>query len=195
MTVIIPDPLYNPDTQSELTASTKLSPSSTIGKFFGCVGSKVNFESIVGDQTRKDVARQLYLHAMLIDCINLCSSFDMFRIVPIESYYKLGPQESLGPVGSKKQTGQLVVYQVYDITGKISQPATFDLAVFWKDFALFDKLTLDYDTFDPEKGLSCQISVEMPVIGSDFEATFNRKVETTYNGAVIASQDLQEVIA
>lgn len=94
-----------------------------------------------------------------------------------------------------KRDGRCVVYQVIDKNGKTDPSMTFDLAVFWKDYIGYDKLTLDYDTFDPNGDMTCQIVLEMPTVPTSFDVTFKYDLETTFNSELQAKNELLEILS
>jgi len=66
--------------------------------------------------------------------------------------------------------------------------------LFWKDYIDYDKLTLDYDTLDPNGDLTCQIVLEMPEVPPSFEVSFAYNIETTYNGELQAKNEILEIL-
>jgi hypothetical protein len=106
----------------------------------------------------------------------------------------IGEQPSGNSINALKRTGRAVVYQLIDKNGKIDHQKTFDLAVFWKDYINYDKLILDYDTFDPNDELAAQIVLVMPEVPEDYDVSFSFDVETTYNGELQAKNELLEIL-
>ena len=102
--------------------------------------------------------------------------------------------ESSSGINSKKRTGEAIVYQLIDQNGKTDPRKTFDLAVYWSDYADYDKITLDYDTFDPNGELVCQIVVETPKVPESYDVKFKYLVATKYNGALQSEGDLIEIL-
>ena len=102
--------------------------------------------------------------------------------------------ETASGINQKRRTGEAITYQLIDLKGKTDPRKTFDLAVYLSDYADYDKLTLDYDTFDPNGELTCQIVVETPKVPENYEVKFNYKVATTYNGALQSEGDLIEIL-
>ena len=86
---ILADPIYNPDRHtSPITSSTKLSRSTSISKFLGAPGSRCSLDAIPLIQTRQDLARQWYLHAMLMEGVSTLKNFSSYRLQVTEGYYK-----------------------------------------------------------------------------------------------------------
>jgi hypothetical protein len=194
--IILPDPLYNPNflNGDDISSRTKLAPGVTIAKYLGAYGDKTPFSHIGTADERKQIARNLYLHAEMYRTIN--GNTDLFnnvRLIVSEGIYKGGPLETVGGDNIKKQDGRVVVYQVIDRKGKIDHATTFDIAEYWKDYTFYDKITLDYDIYNPDGSLTSQIVVEMPEVTESFDINFQFGVSTIYNGKVLSNGELVEV--
>ena len=194
--IILPDPVYNPNflDGDKISSRTKLAPGVTIAKYLGAYGDKTPFSHIGDADKRKQIARNLYLHAELYRTIN--GNTDLFnnvRLIVSEGIYKGGPLETVGGDNLKKEDGRVVVYQVIDREGKIDHSATFDIAEYWKDYTFYDKITLDYDIYNPDGSLTSQIVVEMPEVGESFDLNFKFGISTNYNGKLLSSKELIEV--
>lgn len=192
--IYLPDPLYNPNFLQDVTASTKLGQGISITKFLGAKGSRMQFERIAFDKFQ--LARNLYLHAELINKTRANSDFDDYRLVVAEGIYVPAKTEVVTSqsVNDFKQSGRAVVYQLYGTNGKIDFSKSFDLAVYWKDYCDYEKIILDYDTYDPSGEPSCQIVVIMPNVPESFDISFKRKVETTFNTKLQSSNELVEFL-
>ena len=81
-----------------------------------------------------------------------------------------------------------------DENGSIDFERTFDLAEYWKDYANYDKLILEYDNWNPDGSLNAQVSIEVPKVSETFDVSFGKKVETFYNGTLLSSNELIEVV-
>jgi len=192
--IYLPDPVYNPNFASDITANTQLAAGVPIVKFLGARGSRVQFERIKTDKDQ--LARNLYLHAELIKKTTANSDFDQHRLTVAEGVYVAAEKETVtsNSTNDLKQTGRAVVYQLYGTNGKIDFAKSYDLAVFWKDYCDYDKLILDYDTYDPSGNPSCQIVVEMPNVPESFDISFKRNVETTFNTKLQSKNELVEIL-
>ena len=85
---IVPDPLYNPDRHdAPVTSSTKLSRTATVSKFLGAPGSKSSLDFVPLLADRQNLARQWYLHAMLMDGIASTKQFSDYRLQVTEGFY------------------------------------------------------------------------------------------------------------
>ena len=194
--IILPDPIYNPNflDGESISSRTKLAPGVTIAKYLGAYGDKTPFSHVGKPEDRKQIARNLYLHAEMYRTIN--GNTDLFnnvRLIVSEGIYKGGPLETVGGDNLKKQNGRVVVYQVIDREGKIDHVSTFDVAEYWKDYCFYDKITLDYDIYNPDGSLTSQIVVEMPDVPESFDINFKLGIATNYNGKLLTSGELAEV--
>jgi hypothetical protein len=192
--IIIPDQKYNPNFIDTVTSETKLAPGVSLSKFLGTKGNSTSLEtSNVTD--RKQLLRNLYLHAELFRMIN--GNTDFFkdvRLVVSEGVYRGGPTETVTGDNLAKQEGRLVVYKVVDETGTIDFERTFDLAEYWKDYANYEKLSLEYDVWSSEGTFNAQVAVEVPKVPESFNVKFKMNVETKYNGQLFAKNELIEIL-
>ena len=197
--IIIPDQKYNPNFLDEITSGAKLSPGVSISKFLGTKGNPCSLSTIAKYKTdqdaRKQLARNLYLHAEFFRSIN--GNIDLFkdvRLIVAEGVYRGGPLETVGGENLKKQDGQLVSYKVVDENGDIDYERTFDVAEYWKDYMMYDNLVLEYDKWSPDGVLNAQITVEVPTVPETFDVEFKLGVETRYNGTLFSKNELIEVL-
>lgn len=194
--IILPDPVYNPNflDGDSISSRTKLAPGVTIAKYLGAYGDKTPFSHIGTAEERKQIARNLYLHSEMYRTINGNTElFNDVRLIVSEGIYKGGPLETVGGDNIKKQNGRVVVYQVIDREGKIDHAATYDIAKYWKDYCFYDKITLDYDIYNPDGSLTSQIVVEITDVPESFDVNFKLQVATNYNGKLLTSGELAEV--
>lgn len=194
--IIIPDQKYNPNflTESDIKGDTKLAPGVSLSKFLGTKGNATSLNTSNVDD-KKQLLRNLYVHAEMFRMIN--GNVDMFkdvRLVVSEGVYRGGPFELVGGDNRLKQEGRLVVYKVYDEDGEIDHERTFDLAVFWKDYGRYDKLSLEYDLWDPDGKFNSQIAIYTPKVPESFDVKFSLDIETRWNGNVTARNELVEIV-
>ena len=192
--IYLVDPHYNPNFQTEISSATLLGPGIPVAKFLGARGSRTQFERITQD--RAQIARNLYLHAELMRKTKANTDFQDIRLVVLEGLYVPAEKETVTPksVNDLKQTGQAVVYQVVGKNGKPDFAKSFDVAVYWKDYCDFEKIILDYDTYDPSGEVSCQIVVVMPQVPTSFSVTFAGEVETRFNTKLQSANELVELL-
>jgi len=197
--IIIPDQKYNPNFLDNVFSNSKLAPGVALSKFLGTKGNPCSLTTVSKYQNdqdaRKQLARNLYLHAEFYRSIN--GNTDFFkdvRLVVSEGIYRGGPLEVVAGDNIKKQDGRMVTYKVIDETGAIDYEKTFDLAEYWKDYMQYDKLVLEYDNWNPDGTLNAQVTIETPVVPETFDLSFKKDVETFYNGVLFSKNELIEVL-
>lgn len=194
---ILPDPQYNPLNAAQINSFTKLAKGVRLAKFLGGLGQAATLNHIQDPSERLQIALNLYPQAVaMASIINDRGAFANHRLIVLEGLYVKGPQETLqsGSLNDLATKGRCVVYQLVDLYGKIDFDKMFELAVYWKDFALYDKLILDYDRFDPTGKLQCQIILTMPEMSQTFETSFDKQIETRYNGNLQSAGELVEIL-
>mgnify|MGYP001368684478 FL=1 len=192
--IIVVDPVFNPNKQSSISASTKLGPGVTIAKFLGAYGDRTAFNHVGSNDDRKQIARQLYLQAEMMRVIQgNIELFNDVRLIVSEGIYREGPTETLAGDTSKKNKGELVYYQVINKNGIIDFEKTFDIAEYWKDYTNFDELRLDYDTYNPDGSLTVSIGVLMPTVDEGFNVNFKNDVKTFFNNSLQSADELVEI--
>ncbi len=195
MSILVVDPVYNPNLVATITSATKLGPGITIAKFLGAYGDRTSFNHIGTKKEREAIARQLYLQAEMMRMIN--GNIDLFnkvRLVVSEGIYRAGPDETLSGDTLLKSKGELVYYQVIGNDGIVDLETTFDVAEYWKDYADYGEIRLDYDSYNPDNTLTAQIGVQMPTIGKDFNVNFTRMIKTFFNGKLQSDGEFIEVL-
>src|SRR6056300_86994 len=106
----------------------------------------------------------------------------------------VGESPSSDSINDLRREGRTIGYQVVDKFGKSDPRMAFDLAVYWKDYINYDKITLYYDTFDPSGQLTSTIFLEMPEVPSSFDVSYKYDLETIYNGELQAKNELLEIL-
>ena len=72
---------------------------------------------------------------------------------------------------------------------------TFELATWWKDSVKFQKMILDYDTYNLNDQLNVQIIVIMPEFKDiDYTTTYDNEIETRFNNFVQSTDELIECL-
>ena len=195
MTILVVDPVYNPNLVATITSATKLGPGITIAKFLGAYGNRTSFNHVGTKKERQAIARQLYLQAEMMRMIN--GNIDLFnkvRLVVSEGIYRAGPNETLSGDTLAKSKGELVYYQVIGNDGIVDLETTFDIAEYWKDYADYGEIRLDYDSYNPDNTLTAQIGVQMPTVGEDFNVNFTRMIKTFFNGQLQSDGEFIEIL-
>lgn len=192
----LPDPLYNPENQESITSKTEIASGITIAKFLGAYGDRTSFNHIEFEEQRRDISRNLVAQAESIRRITNNSNFDDIRLIVSEGLYRpLVNEFPLTDALKKKRLGQLIYYQVIDKFGQIDLKRTFDVAEFLKDNAKYNKLILDYDTYDPDGKLTAQIGIEysqIPITFTIDDASFD--IETVFNNQLMSKNELIEIL-
>jgi len=198
---IIPDAQYDPTFQPEITRRTRLAQSITLSKFLGGYGDPTSINHLT-TADKLLLAKQYYLHAQVMQTINSspglrgAKGFEKFRLVVSEGYYREGPTENLDVtdgINYLKTNGRAVVYELIGEDGQIAFDKTFDLAVYLKNNINYDKIILNYDSYDPNGKLHVDIVLVMPEIIAPWSVTYNEVIETRFNNAVQATGEFLEV--
>jgi hypothetical protein len=196
--IYLPEAQYNPELQPKITSRIKLAPGITLAKFLGGYGDQVTLAHIATEEEQLDIAKHLYMHAQAMRTIDTHrGEFANFRLIVAEGLYRKSPNEVLdvNSINYKMTKGQAVVYELLDLNGNINLETTFDLAAFWKDNLRFEKLILDYDTYNPDGSINAQIILCMPEITSGWNVNFTNKIETRFNNFVQGTNELIEIKA
>ena len=147
-------------------------------------------------EAKRALARNLQIHAWYLEVVNGGSIFDhnLFELRVQRGVYTPGPTESStsGSINQLSQLGKAVVYEfVNKGTGVIDNRKTYELAMYLKDFLPFDKLILDFDTFDPSGKMQAAIIIQTPDIPANYSGLkFANSVETRFNNKVVATGSL-----
>lgn len=199
---ILPDSQYDPTFQLvPITGRTRLAQSVTLSKFLG----SYNDPNSLNHLTTSDkllLAKQYYLHAQVMQLINSApglrgaKGFENFRLVVSEGFYREGPNEDLDVtdgINYLKTNGRAVVYELIGDDGEIAFDKTFDLAVYLKNNIDYDKIILNYDSYNTNGKLHVDIVLIMPEIIAPWNVTYNEVIETRFNNAVQATGEFLEV--
>lgn len=152
-----------------------------------------NINNLVDQAQRRQLARNLQLHAHYLSIINSGIIFDhnLYTLKVQRGYYTPGPQEtpSSGSLNDLATQGRCVVYQLVNkITDQVEISKTYDLALYLKDYIYFDKLILDYDTYDPSGMMTAHIIIVTPTMPETYQnVSYSNLIETRNNGKVIST--------
>lgn len=201
---MLPDPKYNPSNSGGITSGTKLGPGITMAKFLGARGSRTNLEKhdeVFSD--RLQLANNLYLHAEAMQTIYNNFEFSEYRLTVSDGVYTPVGNEKPKGINDSRIRGEAIGYQLVNKLGKVDSSKSYDLAVYWKDYIDYEKIILDYDTFDPSGDLVTTIFLVMPSVpvgdsGTGFRAlnpsSYLRNLETYYNGKLQSKDELLEIL-
>ena len=122
--------------------------------------------------------------------------FGGYRLVVDEGIYKPGPGETptTDSINDLARTGRSIAYKLYNEQGEVDIGVQFDLAVYWKDHILYEKIICDYDTFNPDGSLDFQLILQVPIINTSFSTFFSKKLETRFNGKSQSTNELVEIL-
>ena len=182
----IPNPLYDPnriEPNVPITTKTLVGKSTPLSTFL----SGKEFASLTTRARRLEVARYMAIHAQWF--LNPTKTKDFlkgFRLVPVEAFYLAGSEETVTPDGINDYLtkGRAVVYEVHDVNGKQNREKTYELAKWWKDHNFYDKLILDFDTYEPDTSESVS---ERPVDKAGTPVT-TESVKQDQNGTKLSCQ-------
>ena len=121
--------------------------------------------------------------------------FNNHRMIVVEGLYvpAVGETPTVNSITYLKQKGRAVVYELRGVAGLISHQKTFDLAKYLKDNTEFEKITLAYDTFNPDESLTTQLIITTPIIANGWEVRYKNEIETTFNENVTTTGEFTEI--
>ena len=198
---IVVDGQYDPTFQPNITGRTRLAQNITMSKFLGSYGDPQTINHLNKDD-KLLLAKQYYLHAQILQLINSApglrgvAGFEKFRLVVSEGYYREALGEDLDVtdgINYLKTNGRAVTYEVIGEDGKIALEKTFDLAVYLKNNINYDKLILNYDTYNPDGSMHVDLILIMPEIIAPWNVTYEKIIETRFNNAVQSTGELMEL--
>lgn len=191
------NPVYDPTKLGQISSKTSLEQGITIAKFLGGYGNPITFDHVRTNDERVAIAKNLVLHANLLkEIMTDQDDFDDYRLVVAEGIYRPSPTETVTPgsINDLKSKGRAVVYELRDRRGNIAVEKTWELADWWKDSIKFEKMILDYDTYDPSGKYNAQIIMIMPEIKGDYTVTYQNQIETRFNNFVQSTNELIECL-
>jgi hypothetical protein len=191
-----PDPQYVITSETRVNGGTMLARGISVSRYLGAEGDRGSLNHIPDLNKRRILARNLQPNAeALRSIITNQGKFKDHRLRVVEGVYKPGPLEAVTPgsINDFAAQGRVAVYELVDLQGNIDNELTYDLAVYWKDHILFDKLILDYDTYDPSGELNTQLIVIMPEMDEMYSASFKQEVQTRYNNSIQSENELIEI--
>lgn len=194
---LIVDPIYNPQMMDTINMNTRLAQGISLAKFVSCYRDSTTLSHITSQEQRKQIARNLIPHAEILKLFYSLSQFNGYNLVVAEGLYRPGEDEtvSAGSIKEAAQQGRAVAYELYNSDGEQDLEKLFDLAVYMKDNSSYERLSLQYDNFDPSGKMSGQLVIVTPNISEEFTAVFGMQIETVYNSRVQSSSDLVEILS
>lgn len=193
---ITPSEDYNPLLKSVIAASTKLNDSVSIAKFLG-TEDPTNLNFLRSTTAKQQLAKYLYVHGTTLQSItDNQKDFKGITFKVAEGVYRPGPSETItkDSINDLKLKGRAVVYKAVSVSGKESNSALYDIAVNLKDQAYFKEMQLSYDSLAGRDKITARLVIILPEINDDWDAVFDRKVSTYYNGQKLSEGELVEVL-
>lgn len=182
------DSIYDPIGASQILTTTKLTNNITLSRFLRGKGDPGKLDPSFNLDQKKQLVRNLIPQAQLVDAIQgNKDQFAGYNLQIVEGVYVKEPKEVItsGGILDLRTQGRAVVYEVISPEGVIDPQKTVDLAIWIANNIRYEKIILDYDSYEPtefsEEVLNAQIIVIMPEISADFKATFKMEVETLFN--------------
>ena len=204
---IIPELKFKNNILGTVTTKTIINHDTSIGKFIG-TDDHGTF-NVLDNTVKQQIAKNYFIMSELMKTVSNTNhqptEFENYSLKVVEGYYSpelygIGPPgklqvEKLTTDGilDLRSKGRALVFELHDQTGKIDLAVTFDLAKAWSEVGYFDKLTLDYDSYDPFGDLNAQIIIEIPNIVSFTGIKFKRDVQTLFNNNVQSNDALVEI--
>ena len=189
------DPQYDPRL-FDVDARFELQKGVRVSKFLGSYGDRTNFDHKTTMAEKQEIAKHLVPHAILLrEFMDDNDLFEDYRLIVAEGIYVPSSTENVttGGINFLKSLGRTVVYELYSLDGTSAHEKVFDLATWWKDSLKFEKMILDYDTYDPNGALNSQIIITMPEFeGNSYNTTYANDIETRYNNVVQSTNELIE---
>ena len=204
---IAPEARFKNNMSGTITQNTLINNDTSIGKFVG-FDDRGEFNALP-NADKQQIAKNYFVISELTKLISNSNhnptELENHSLTVVEGYY--APEKyGIGSLEKRqaevltanstldmRSKGRAAVFELRDQNGKVDVEATFELAKIWSDAGTFDKLTLDYDTYDPSGELNAQIIIEVPDIKSYNDINFKRNVQTLFNNNVQSNDALVEI--
>jgi hypothetical protein len=180
------------DEATTISNLTPISQGITLSRFIGGVDTGPFVYLDLAE--RQTIARNYIAHMELTKrCMGITSKWAEHELRVIEGYYAkelygLGHPSGLSPetitpnsLLDLRTKGRAVVYELYGPDGFIDAEGTFDLASELADVGLYDKLILDYDSYDPSGDINVQLIVQIPEIPKNYTIRYEQICQTMFN--------------
>ena len=204
---IVPELKFKNNILGTVTTNTLINHDTSIGRFIG-TDDHGKFNALT-NANKSQLAKNYFVMSEMMKVVSNSNhtptEFESYSLEVIEGYY--APETyGIGPPGKLQEEkltansildlrnkGRALVFELRDQKGKIDLEATFALAIAWSEVGYFDKLTLDYDSYDPFGDLNVQLILEIPNITSFTDIRFKRNVQTLFNNNVQSNDALVEI--
>ena len=180
-----------------ITSSTQLTKNIRLGRFLSAEGFSATLPQIVQSGTdTQQVARNLAHFATILqtfnDNVEDFSGFELYVTEGVYIPYKDEQYTTGGPLDIARE-GRRIVFEVRDESG-MDLEQTFEAATWLAANTAFEELTLDYDTYNGPNNLNARIVMTINNIPSTFIQTFNKKVKTSFNNEIQATNEIMEIL-
>jgi len=179
------DPQYNPNLLQIVTPGTKLTQGISLSEFAYGKGDPHGINRTFRLEQKIQILRNLYLQAQFLTRVRKNKDeYRGYNLEVAEGLYIPHATETIEENGilDLRKNGRAVVYELLGINGVIDKYKTFELASWMAKNLKYDKIILDYDSYDPFGDLNAQIILIMPEVPADYKVTFKMETETFYNG-------------
>ena len=212
ITRFIPDTTYDPNWIDPEGGIMKISSKTLIGlgipisTFLAGLGNATTLNHLDTFEKRQTLARQLLLQTEVVKLARGNKDrFKNYRLVVVEGVAKDTDASTTGSVLDLRKNGQAITYELYDNNNRNLPSVSYEFSTYLADqLGVFDKITLNYDTVDPNPGslphekINTQIIVTMPEVDQDYDlvngSKAQYKLETVYNDQIQTNTDLVEVL-
>ena len=189
---------------TDITSNTVLNKPITMARFIGA-NDAGSFKSLSLDDKKQIAKNYLVQTHITKHAMGTSGKFSDYKLKAVEGFYAKELYGKGGAAGLEteilttdglldlRNKGRAVVYELYGPDGKMDPEVTFDLACDIAEIGLFDKLTLDYDTFNPDGSMNVQIIIEIPIVTKPEAVTFKRLVQTKFNNGLQSTDSLVEL--
>ena len=204
---IIPELKFKNNMLGTVNTNTIINHDTSIGKFIG-TDDHGKFNALP-NADKSQLAKNYFVMSEMMKVVSNSNhtptEFESYSLEVVEGYYapetygigapgKLQEEKlTANSILDLRNKGRALVFELRDQKGKIDLEATFALAIAWSEVGYFDKLSLDYDSYDPSGELNAQLILEIPNITSFTDIRFKRNVQTLYNNTVQSNDALVEI--
>jgi len=200
------DPRFNVRNNDyrKFDAGTHLTKTVTVGRFTGSAGNANSFNRFPDELERSRALGNLQFLAQIIEQVESQQEFSDCNLVVSEGLYipsSKQENDEIDAAGTSQSTnfakwnywkrdGRAMVLQMIGSDGLLDWDQTWNLAVWLRDHVDYDKLAIDYDTFNYDGSTTIQVILTIPYTYNQTTITPEYRVSTWYNGKRQASSSL-----
>ena len=207
VTTFVPDSTYDPNRLDPrgninmITSKTLLALGIPVSTFLAGANGANTLNHLETFEKRQQLSRQLLLQAEVVKIAREDEEqFKNFRLIVAEGVSK--GTHSVDSIPYLRTSGRAIVYELYDEENKNLPGVTYEFAAYLADqLPVYDKISVSYDTIEPNPGLASwekvksQVVVVMPEVDKGYNTQGNPKysLETIYNDTRCSDEDLVEL--